>query len=1229
MGDNRRARRRRTGSSSRSRGHEETSSSNRTRTTTTIPNSSGPTSSNHHSTDNESNNDPQIDHHNNDHQPHRTTSTNIQSQEIHYQPHIDDGSINQSTAQLHLKSHQRRNHNRRKKQTVLPNFIRGEHQEDENDETPTFVYRERHDGDYGDYGDTLTSRKPEKTLRILFQNVNNIPEEQWKEKGKKILETIQRFDPDFVGLAEMGLYPPRLSPQDTWQSRVRSAGFKDTKATYAYNKMQPHNTAHLTGGLAMLATKEASCRCRATGDDPTGLGRWTSILIEGRQGHKLRVVTAYNPCETKKGVNTVYKQHKRYFRTMGHDRNPNTAFLQDLQKALEAWLAADEQLIVMMDANQDIRSDKIAQKLKELGLRETIISKHEHHSPAPATHQRNKRDIPIDGIWTTLTDPNLQCGYLGFGEGLPGDHRLAWIEIPFEQALGINPPGLHKKEPSRLTTQDPRIVDKYQLDVMNLFETHKVFEKLDHLIHLIESGAPTRTIIRKYNQLDTLNRQLRKQVEKKLRKIRAGAIPWFPELQKLMNERMLWTNIIKFKKRIRISLKMIRRQMKRTGIMTAMTVTVREAQHFRDAAQEAWLEAVRKAPNQRKQWLESLAEARAKKKGTLTKKELKALQHREKQREAAYRQRLITKKGLGKARTTKLYFTDSEGNKVECTSPESMGAAGVAENETRMCRANDTPFGRPPLKEEFGTLADTEAATAVLEGTYEPPETTDRFTKMLLEEMRIPTNVKRLKPADLEWTPQELETAWKKQKLQTSAEPTGLSFAHLMVGALHPEIAMVDAALHNLPFQLGFSPDSWKAITDVAILKKPGEYSVEKMRTIMLMDSYFNMNNKRLGRLIMAQQEESKTAPSEAYGGRKNHRAVDQGLNQGLIQDLSRMKRWAIALIPFDASQCYDRIHHVPASLAVRSTGIPDEPVRSMFETLQQSTHRVSTAYGVSTQSYGGPARQSRGEPPPQGIGQGSGAGPAVFHSESAKPVNILRKKGYTLDLSAPFTGMMVILASLLFVDDKNQTVSGETNDTPGEEVAKKAQEAADIWEGCLHSMGGAINGEKSCWYLLDYKWKDATWKPRTIQDMPAELKVRNLDGTIVNLDRKEAHEAVKYLGMFSAPDGTSKQQKEYLLGKTTEFANKIRSCSNKLKNDVWITMKTGIMKTLEYPMRATTLTSKDWYAIMKPLLKAALPHSGFSRNFPRVLLYGPHKFQGMELMDPWVNQELQQLQVF
>jgi hypothetical protein len=532
------------------------------------------------------------------------------------------------------------------------------------------------------------------------------------------------------------------------------------------------------------------------------------------------------------------------------------------------------------------------------------------------------------------------------------------------------------------------------------------------------------------------------------------------------------------------------------------------------------------------------------------------------------------------------------------------------------------------LWDDLGPLADTEAAEAVLAGTYDIPDHIDPFAKLLLNEFRMPSHVTPLKVEDLEWTPKDLERAWRKQRLNTSAEPTGLSFAHLIVGSTDPSIAGVDAVLHNLPFQLGFSPKSWQIITDVAILKSPGVYDVEKMRTIMLLDTYYNMNNKRLGKLMAQQSEKFGLLPAEQYGGRNNHNCPDLGFNKVLIYDISRLLRWAIAQDAFDNSQCYDRIHHIPSTLAARSNGIPKEPLRSTVATFQESTHHIATAYGVSTQTYGGPQLRAKGKKPPQGPGQGSAHGPTSHNDTFAKPVQVMRRLGLALQFVACLTLTVLTLAMLQFVDDSDALISGASPDSKGEELPSIAQKAADVWEGCLYATGGAINHAKSCWYLLDYKWTGSSWVYRKAAEVPGSVMVRDIDEQRKPLLRKEASEATKSLGMYPAPDGNTKAQTLYLRDRGLAYSRRLRGRVKNRKNDVWITTQTTIMKTFEYPMRAICLKRREWKDVMAPVLQSALPASGFSRSFPQAVLYGPTEFQGMGMMDPWVHQELRHLEV-
>jgi len=127
---------------------------------------------------------------------------------------------------------------------------------------------------------------------------------------------------------------------------------------------------------------------------------------------------------------------------------------------------------------------------------------------------------------------------------------------------------------------------------------------------------------------------------------------------------------------------------------------------------------------------------------------------------------------------------------------------------------------------------------------------------------------------------------------------------------------------------------------------------------------------------------------------------------------------------------------------------------------------------------------------------------------------------------------------------------------------------------------------------------------------------------------------------MLTAPDGSMESfkldktgeqmrvgQMPYLQEKVKEFTAKIKLARNTLPNDVWVTITLTIMKTLEHPMTALTITKQGWGEIMKPLLHCCLPVAGYLQNFPRAVTFGPSEQGGKGLMHPWYNQELTHLE--
>ena len=149
---------------------------------------------------------------------------------------------------------------------------------------------------------------------------------------------------------------------------------------------------------------------------------------------------------------------------------------------------------------------------------------------------------------------------------------------------------------------------------------------------------------------------------------------------------------------------------------------------------------------------------------------------------------------------------------------------------------------------------------------------------------------------------------------------------------------------------------------------------VESMRTITWFSADFNLNNKLLGKRIMAQAEKHKVLEQEQFGSRKNHRSNMVSLNHRLMFDLCWQRRQSLAIALVDAKSCYDRIVHNVANICLCRIDIPMEPLLCMFKTLQAAHHHVMTAFGVSEETY-----QSMMDIPLQGIGQGNGAGPSIW----------------------------------------------------------------------------------------------------------------------------------------------------------------------------------------------------------------------------------------------------------
>ena len=150
-------------------------------------------------------------------------------------------------------------------------------------------------------------------VRVASINVNCLGVfSQSNAKQDLLKEWIHENEISILGIQEMGIAMHMVPSYDKMIERMRDLRWTKHCVSSASNIHESITKAQY-GGTAACTFNEIAVRCSPKNDcDPTGLGRWSWLMFEGRNKHRTRVISAYNPCKSK-GQETVYMQHSRYF----------------------------------------------------------------------------------------------------------------------------------------------------------------------------------------------------------------------------------------------------------------------------------------------------------------------------------------------------------------------------------------------------------------------------------------------------------------------------------------------------------------------------------------------------------------------------------------------------------------------------------------------------------------------------------------------------------------------------------------------------------------------------------------------------------------------------------------------------------------------------------------------------------------------------------------------------
>ena len=149
----------------------------------------------------------------------------------------------------------------------------------------------------------------------------------------------------------------------------------------------------------------------------------------------------------------------------------------------------------------------------------------------------------------------------------------------------------------------------------------------------------------------------------------------------------------------------------------------------------------------------------------------------------------------------------------------------------------------------------------------------------------------------------------------------------------------------------------------------------------------------------------------------------------------------------------------------------------------------------------------------------------------------------------------------------------------------------------------------------------------KSIEEISSTFTVRDQYDNLTELDQEEPQTGKTTLGVFLSPNGNNKEMIKELRDKTEEWAKSTKE-GRLNPTEAWLSLETTIIKSVEYPLPALTLTEKECKYIMAPALKAGLNASHISNTFPRDVLYGGKKEGGLNLDDIYYSQGISHLQI-
>ena len=1061
------------------------------------------------------------------------------------------------------------------------------------------------------FGDDLRSTS---STRLVYTNINGIPSDSSQfPKAHFLFQWMLDNHVSILGLAETNLHWP--ATQSTIRSICRSY-FTDSRLATSSHDSDTQST-YLPGGTAMLTVSPWSTYSTQH-TDPSPMGRWSSQTFKGRDGRRLTIITAYRPCRdniSTAGPDTTFaRQYHHLLQSGVRSPVPSQAILDDLTTYL-ALLRQDpiHHIILQLDANEDTHTATRFQRwIVNNGLVDPIL--HFHGPDDTPTHIRGQRRIDFILVSPSLLPFITACGILPFST-VPSDHRPLFLDFDLQDLLQSTPASLSSRTPRGVQTSNPRSIQLCRSLIRKFLDCTPFESRLLSLLESPHVHGP------ELNSLDQELTDCLLDIDRKCQ--RHHNTPWSPTLssaKRLVYYWQLWH--LSLTRHIDTSLQRSSLDIDPDTLPSLPTPpTVTQVRQQLRHSRKAFTQAVLLASQHRQEHLLSLHNLNSTSNDPKLAKRIRNILRSESNRQLFLRFRRAIKGDSGGAISSLDYPAGDTW--LSTRDPHLMTSLLIDRNQAHFSQADSSPFATPPLTEFFGPNGTNVQSQQVLDGLF-PIGAIDTTpsTKSFLRHLATLRKLSKSKPFDSTITGEDLEKGYSVWRESTTTSPSGrhLGFDKAAMATTNPPDGPplnfrwfnIKSHFINICLRHDLTLDRWKRVDTMMINKKPGNYRINKLRVIHLIESDFNLLCGILWSRRLLWHADSLNLLGDSNAGFRRQRSSEEvHLFKHLIYGSLRLTRTDAFSFDNDAMACFDRIVLLGASLLGQSLGLPAPHCNVILNTLRDTRYHLKTRHGTSTEFY-----SSLPDSHLHGPGQGSRSGPGMWALLSCTIIELMKERSPGLSLSDPSGSLDVSQIMTAFADDTtsfvNSFISSLDCSLDLNHLRSLCQDTAQWWEELLHTTGGRLELAKCFVYMIIWTFDDegvprlapsGTLPPISLRDSETTEQY-----TIDTLDCSLPH---KTLGCMDCPTGASAPEFQRL---HTKSSNLIRKASSiRVTPDAaFLFLRRLYEPALCYSGPTNVLSYTELHRIHSPCLTTFLPPLGFPPTFPRAVVHGPPSTLGL-----------------